>query len=296
MSPTVIHCRNRASTRLPRTNSGESTCGRGPRRSEVGLAHEYLGHGVFADPHLTGLVAEACHRSGQLVLQPLAQAPGQLRIHRRPGRARGAQAVDQGGGRRRHGTREGSGCCHLPSMTGRCDTGERGSGPRPCIGRGYTRLSVNSEDRRSDTTHGIDVTEATEATPELLEALHRLVPQLSSSASPLTRIELEEIVGSAATILLVARDGDGRIVGTLSLIVFRAPTGLRAWIEDVVVDDDTRGLGVGAALVRAGIARGRAAGAQTVDLTSRPSREEANRLYLREGFVQRTTNVYRYEP
>jgi ribosomal protein S18 acetylase RimI-like enzyme len=154
---------------------------------------------------------------------------------------------------------------------------------------------VPPEDLHSNTTHGVVVTEATEATPALLDALHHLVPQLSSSASPLTPTELEEIVGSEATILLVARDGGGRIVGTLSLIVFRAPTGLRAWIEDVVVDDDTRGLGVGAALVRAGIARGRAAGAQTVDLTSRPSREEANRLYVREGFVQRTTNVYRFD-
>jgi ribosomal protein S18 acetylase RimI-like enzyme len=141
----------------------------------------------------------------------------------------------------------------------------------------------------------VAVTEATEATPELLEALHRLVPQLSSSASPLTPDELAAIVGSDASILLVARDGAGRIVGTLSLIVFRAPTGLRAWIEDVVVGDDTRGLGVGSALVQAGIARARGIGAQTVDLTSRPSREAANRLYVREGFEQRTTNVYRFE-
>ncbi|HUO48440.1 MAG TPA: GNAT family N-acetyltransferase [Acidimicrobiales bacterium] len=149
------------------------------------------------------------------------------------------------------------------------------------------------DDRPTDSPGPVEVTEATEATPALLDALHRLVPQLSSSASPLTSTELGEIVGSAATILLVARSGDGRIVGTLSLIVFRAPTGLRAWIEDVVVDDDARGLGVGAALVQAGIARGREAGAQTVDLTSRPSREAANRLYVRQGFVQRTTNVYR---
>jgi ribosomal protein S18 acetylase RimI-like enzyme len=154
---------------------------------------------------------------------------------------------------------------------------------------------VPPDDRRDETTPSVTVTEATESTPELLDALHRLVPQLSSSASPLTPGELDEIVGSEATVLLVARDDAGQIVGTLSLIVFRAPTGLRAWIEDVVVDDDTRGLGVGSALVQAGIARSRAVGAQTVDLTSRPSREAANRLYVREGFAARTTNVYRFE-
>ena len=87
----------------------------------------------------------------------------------------------------------------------------------------------------------------------------------------------------------------GACSGRLSLIVFRAPTGLRAWIEDVVVDDAIRGGGVGAALVRQAVARARDAGAQTVDLTSRPSRQAANRLYVREGFVQRTTNVYRLE-
>lgn len=139
------------------------------------------------------------------------------------------------------------------------------------------------------------MTEATEATPELLEAMGRMVPQLSSSAPALGRAELEEIVGSPATILLVAHDAKRRMVGTLSLVLFRAPTGLRAWIEDVVVDESARGTGAGAALVRHAIDRARRAGAQTVDLTSRPSRQAANRLYVREGFVQRTTNVYRFE-
>jgi ribosomal protein S18 acetylase RimI-like enzyme len=144
-------------------------------------------------------------------------------------------------------------------------------------------------------TPEITVTEATEAMPELLDALHRLVPQLSSSAPPLSAAHLAEIVASPATVLLVASTGDGEVVGTLSLVLFRAPTGLRAWIEDVVVDEATRGAGVGVALVRHAIGRARIAGAQTVDLTSRPSREAANRLYVREGFQARTTNVYRFE-
>jgi ribosomal protein S18 acetylase RimI-like enzyme len=132
---------------------------------------------------------------------------------------------------------------------------------------------------------------------ELREAFDRLTPQLSSSNPPPTDDELAAIVESPATVLLVARDpdADGRIVGSLTLALFRIPTGLRAWIEDVVVDGDARGRGVGEALNRHALDVARHAGARTVDLTSRPSREAANRLYARIGFQQRSTNVYRYD-
>ena len=139
----------------------------------------------------------------------------------------------------------------------------------------------------------LDIAVAHTVTPDLLDALHRLVPQLSSSASPITHEELTEIVDAPATMLFVARL-DGRIVGCLTLAVFRLPTGLRAWIEDVVVDDAARGHGVGAALNEAAIAAAAARGSRTVDLTSRPSREAANRLYQRLGFRSRETNLYRY--
>lgn len=134
----------------------------------------------------------------------------------------------------------------------------------------------------------------TEVTPELVEAMAALVPQLSSSAPPPTADELAEIVTSPATVLFVARV-DGRIVGTLTLALFRIPTGLRAWIEDVVVDGTARGAGAGAALNLAALDEARRRGARTVDLTSRPSREAANRLYQRLGFRLRETNVYRFE-
>ncbi len=94
-------------------------------------------------------------------------------------------------------------------------------------------------------------------------------------------------MASPATILFVARDGDGPILGSLTLALFRIPTGLRAWIEDVVVDEAARGKGVGAALNEAALDHARTVGARTVDLTSRPSREVANRLYQRLGFVER---------
>ncbi|HWC69518.1 MAG TPA: GNAT family N-acetyltransferase [Acidimicrobiales bacterium] len=134
---------------------------------------------------------------------------------------------------------------------------------------------------------------ASEATPELVDAFARLVPQLSSSAPPPTAAELEEIATSPSTVLFIAREG-GTIVGTLTLVLFRIPTGLRAWIEDVVVDGQARGTGVGEELNRAALAEAARRGARTVDLTSRPHREAANRLYQRLGFVKRETHVYRY--
>lgn len=143
------------------------------------------------------------------------------------------------------------------------------------------------------------VEECESVTDELVQAMERLIPQLSSSSPPPSAGELAEIVGSDATHLLLARDGDGpglggRIVGSMTLAVFRIPTGVRAWIEDVVVDGDARGQGVGEVLNKAALDVAAGRGARTVDLTSRPSREAANRLYRRIGFVQRETNVYRY--
>ena len=128
----------------------------------------------------------------------------------------------------------------------------------------------------------------------LIDAMTELLPQLSTSAPPPTVEELEAIVASPASVLLAAYDEDGSIVGSLTLALFRVPTGVRAWIEDVVVDGRTRGKGVGAALVNAALAHAADSGARTVDLTSRPSREDANRLYVRLGFEARNTNVYRW--
>lgn len=131
------------------------------------------------------------------------------------------------------------------------------------------------------------------ASAELLECINRLVPQLSSTSRAMTGQELTDLIGSACVTFFVARN-EGNIVGMLTLAVFPIPTGLRAWIEDVVVDDASRGLRIGEALTVAAIDMAREYGAKTVDLTSRPSREAANTLYRRLGFIQRDTNVYRY--
>ncbi len=138
------------------------------------------------------------------------------------------------------------------------------------------------------------VEEATAVTPELVAAFRLLTPQLSRSAPAPGGHELAEMVRSPATILLMARDGDRGLIGSLTLVLFRIPTGVRAWIEDVVVDKNSRGRGVAEILCREALNRASAAGARTVDLTSRPSRDAANRLYRRLGFVERDTNVYRW--
>ena len=135
---------------------------------------------------------------------------------------------------------------------------------------------------------------ASQVTSELLDAFARLVPQLSKSNPAPTEKELAAIVASRASVLFVAYDEDDEIVGSLTLVLFRIPTGLRAWIEDVVVDESARGKGVGHRMNEAAIEYARKAGAKTIDLTSRPSREVANRLYQRLGFEKRDTNVYRY--
>ena len=139
------------------------------------------------------------------------------------------------------------------------------------------------------------VTQATIVSDELVAAFAKLIPQLSTSAQPPTRAELEEIVSSPAAAILLARDDEGLIIGALTLVVFRTPTGSRAWIEDVVVDEAARGRGAGEELVGEAIRLASESGARTVDLTSRPSREAANALYEKVGFRARETNVYRHD-
>lgn len=144
-------------------------------------------------------------------------------------------------------------------------------------------------------TWRVQIEEATEVTTELVAAMNRLIPQLSRSNPPPSAEQLAELVASDTSRLLLAVNDEGHIVGSLTLVLFRIPTGVRAWIEDVVVDAEARGLGVGEKLNRHALQLAAAHGAVSVDLTSRPSREAANRLYNRIGFEERSTNVYRYD-
>lgn len=149
---------------------------------------------------------------------------------------------------------------------------------------------------------GVLVEQVGRASEAHVAALARLLPQLSTSAAALDQAGLSAVLDAGGPVRLFAArlpgepglDGDG-LVGFASLVVFASLTGRRALLEDVVVDEAARGRGVGAALVAAVAGAAASAGCRTLDLTSRPSREAANRLYERCGFVRRTTNVWRLE-
>lgn len=138
------------------------------------------------------------------------------------------------------------------------------------------------------------IEEITEYSSGVLDILQSLLPQLSKNAAIPTEDLARRIVESNATRLLVAKE-EGVVLGMLTIVIFPIPSGVRAWIEDVVVDEAGRGKGVGEALSNYALQLARSEGARTVDLTSRPSREAANRLYRRIGFMPRETNVYRYD-
>jgi ribosomal protein S18 acetylase RimI-like enzyme len=141
----------------------------------------------------------------------------------------------------------------------------------------------------------VNVVRVTEVDEALAAAVARLVPQLSPKRQPAGLAELTELVAAPGTHLIVARDG-AAVLGMLTLVLYRVPTGLRAWIHDVVVDEAARGRGVGEALTREALSLAGTAGAISVELTTRDEREAANRLYRRLGFEQRETNVYVWRP
>jgi ribosomal protein S18 acetylase RimI-like enzyme len=141
----------------------------------------------------------------------------------------------------------------------------------------------------------VTVTVASEVTDELVESIGRLLPHLSSSAPAPSPEELQEMVEAPGTVLFIARDDADHIVGTLTLVLFRIPTGVRAWIEDVIADPAAAGQGVGRALNQAALDEARRRGARNVDLTSRPSREAANHIYQAMGFERRESNLYRFD-
>jgi len=140
----------------------------------------------------------------------------------------------------------------------------------------------------------IEIFEVTSSDEATLKLVNKLLPQLSKSAQPLTSCKLREMVQSTHVHLFFAQEG-AEVLGMLSLVVFPIPTGIRAWVEDVIVDESARGKGVGRILSEYAIKAAKEKGALTVDLTSRPSRVAANHLYQKVGFQLRETNVYRFQ-
>jgi ribosomal protein S18 acetylase RimI-like enzyme len=141
----------------------------------------------------------------------------------------------------------------------------------------------------------MNVERVTHVDESLRAGIAALLPQLSSSRAAPDLPTLGELVAAPGTRLFVARD-DNAVLGMLTLVLYRVPTGLRAWIHDVVVDEAARGRGVGEALTKEALRLATDVGAISVELTTRPERAAANRLYRRLGFERRETNVYVWHP
>ena len=141
------------------------------------------------------------------------------------------------------------------------------------------------------------IEKVSEITEEILNAVESLVPQLGAHKTPPTWDELNALVTSEASTLLIARypDESGKIAGILTLSVYRVPTGIRSIVEDVIVDENMRRRGIAEALMLHAIGLAREAGANGVALTSNPKREAANKLYQSMGFQKRETNAYFYK-
>ena len=127
---------------------------------------------------------------------------------------------------------------------------------------------------------------------EALKALQQLLPQLAPGMT-ITESWLREVVTTPATHLFITRDDGGQITGSFTLTEQKIPTGLKVWLEDVVVDEQARGQGLGDAIVQYAIDYARKLGTKKLDLTSVPERVAANKLYRKWGFIRRETNVYR---
>ncbi|MBI5962189.1 MAG: GNAT family N-acetyltransferase [Chloroflexi bacterium] len=135
----------------------------------------------------------------------------------------------------------------------------------------------------------------TRADKELYDAFQRLVPQLTNNNPPPSLDHLTALVRDSSSTLMVARNERAEIIGALTLTVYRVPTGVRSIIEDVIVDNSARGLGIGEALMKHAIEVAREKNASNISLTCNPMREAANRLYQRMGFKKRETNAYQYK-
>ena len=136
--------------------------------------------------------------------------------------------------------------------------------------------------------------EVGEATPEVVEALHRLLPQLNPTLTLPDAARVRRLVADPAVTLVLARDG-GRIVGTATVIVYTTPYWIKARLDEVVVDAGARGKGVGEAIVRRCLELGRRIGAQVAELQSGRGevRAAANGLYKRIGFQVRDSDIFR---
>jgi ribosomal protein S18 acetylase RimI-like enzyme len=141
---------------------------------------------------------------------------------------------------------------------------------------------------------GVDVEHLKTFTHDIVPALNGLLSQLHSDSEPLNDRDAREIIEGSSNSLFVARDHvDNKIVGMIILVIYRIPVWKKGWIEDLVVDKGYRGHGIAEKLISCAIENAKKDGVSSLNFTSRPERETANRLYERLGFEKRDTNVYR---
>lgn len=128
-------------------------------------------------------------------------------------------------------------------------------------------------------------------TEAMVNAFEKLIPQLSPNSAVPSKSELEDLINCDNTLVILAEED--KIIGTLTLVFTKIPTGNKVWIEDVIVDNAARGKGVGEELIRYAIEYVNSKGIKQINLTSTPDKTVANKLYQKIGFIKRETNVYR---
>ena len=128
---------------------------------------------------------------------------------------------------------------------------------------------------------------------DIFNAILRLLPQLSADAKLPTKELVKKMLNSKNSYLLVAELNDGNIIGMLTIGTYLIPSKMKVWIEDVVIDESYRGKGIGKELTLFAIEYSKSLGAEVIELTSKPARIEANKLYQHLGFVKHETNMYR---
>ena len=128
--------------------------------------------------------------------------------------------------------------------------------------------------------------------PEYHEAMQRFLNQLTTSPMVLTESMFHQLLSSENSHLFFIMK-DEQIAGMLTVGIYYSPTGGKAWIEDVVVDETFRGQGISKLLVAHAIEFVKSQQIPLLMLTSNPKRIAANKLYQAMGFERKETNVYR---
>lgn len=134
----------------------------------------------------------------------------------------------------------------------------------------------------------------THDTRDFIARFNSLLAQLSEKAKPLNEDDIKRLIANEHTHVYCCYDDEGMLCGMATLCMTEAPTGVKCWVEDVVVDAAARCNGYGSALMRRMKLYAFLMGAKSLNLTSRPERVAANKLYSILGFCARKTNVYRY--